>query len=434
VPRLTVLADDLSGALETAARLSPDAVVLRPGAAAPDAAVGTLVVDTDSRSLTPEAAAARVREALAVLRGRGGVFAKKIDSQLRGNIAAELRATVGPGGLAADAPSGDERPRGGAPLVVLTSAAPGLGRTVEGGRPLIDGAPLAHSPAWAREGGGAPGRLAEVLGGLSSAELPLRELRSLGTPAALAARLRELSATVRAVTADAATGDDLRLIGAACAVLGPEVLLTGTAEALDSLAAAMSGAGDPGGGATLAGAAPAARRRVAVVVGTPEPAAAAQVERLAEAGVPVVRVDPRVDDVVGLLAALERTSTEPLGAEESIVAIVCEPRSPIEDRPGFARLLAGAVRPAVERDHLVLTGGETAGWMLEGLGLRRLSAPAPVLDADGGPVAGTVSALADGGRIVATKPGSFGGPEALLLAARAVAARAATSPGTSAAP
>ena len=114
-----VLADDATGALECASLLAglgcPVTLRLAPGSGE-----GVEVVDTESRHLPAEQAAARVREWL-----RPGVpVFKKTDSTLRGNIAAELGALLGDG-----------------PVVYLP-AYPALGRTVRGGRLFVSGVPV----------------------------------------------------------------------------------------------------------------------------------------------------------------------------------------------------------------------------------------------------------------------------------------------------
>jgi uncharacterized protein YgbK (DUF1537 family) len=78
-----VLADDATGALEMGALLAPCTVSLGVGA-------DSGVIDTESRHLTPEAAAARVRSVLTDVPPRF----KKIDSTLRGPIRAELVAVA----------------------------------------------------------------------------------------------------------------------------------------------------------------------------------------------------------------------------------------------------------------------------------------------------------------------------------------------------
>lgn len=94
---LAIIADDLSGALDSAApfaelgrrtivALAPEALggALRSGAE-------IIAVSTDSREVAPEAARARVATALAQLPANTKLF-KKIDSRLKGNLVAELDA------------------------------------------------------------------------------------------------------------------------------------------------------------------------------------------------------------------------------------------------------------------------------------------------------------------------------------------------------
>jgi uncharacterized protein YgbK (DUF1537 family) len=141
--QLLVIADDLTGALdtgvqlakrgiETEVRISSGAEGVSPAASSP-----VLVVDTESRHLPPEEAFVRVREAArkghsAGLRG----FYKKTDSTLRGNIGAEIA------GLIAGA-----QPRG--PLVFIP-AFPALGRTTRLGRQYAGGVSL-EKTAFARD-------------------------------------------------------------------------------------------------------------------------------------------------------------------------------------------------------------------------------------------------------------------------------------------
>lgn len=99
--RILVIADDLSGAAEIGGichRLDRPATILRDrfdevsGALAPDGA-GAVILDTDSRSLPPEEARCAVERALRSARnGRFDLIYKKIDSALRGPVAAEAEA------------------------------------------------------------------------------------------------------------------------------------------------------------------------------------------------------------------------------------------------------------------------------------------------------------------------------------------------------
>src|SRR5690349_12261232 len=97
LPAVTILADDLTGACDTGclfAGAGPVAVTVPGVLEAHDRAV--LAVDTETRMLPDAAAAAVLREAARRLRPRlaaGPVF-KKIDSTMRGPVAAEVAALL----------------------------------------------------------------------------------------------------------------------------------------------------------------------------------------------------------------------------------------------------------------------------------------------------------------------------------------------------
>lgn len=132
-PVLRLIADDLTGALDSAAELTGlcGAVPLRwtdGGAAA-----GSLAIDSGTREASRDAAAARLRALAPALRGADIAF-KKIDSLLRGHVAAELAACMAAGGWR---------------HVVFAPAFPAQGRITRGGRVLVrqpDGALAAIAP------------------------------------------------------------------------------------------------------------------------------------------------------------------------------------------------------------------------------------------------------------------------------------------------
>lgn len=92
-----IIADDLTGALDAAApfamRRIPTAVALSAAALPQALATGARVVgiSTDSRELAPSAARTAVQNVLAMLAPGTPLF-KKVDSRLKGNVAAELDA------------------------------------------------------------------------------------------------------------------------------------------------------------------------------------------------------------------------------------------------------------------------------------------------------------------------------------------------------
>ena len=94
---VTIIADDLTGACDAGALFAgrgPVGVFVAPEL--PDARWPAAAVDTESRALPPADAAARVRRAADGLQARlgGGRIFKKIDSTVRGPVAAELDALM----------------------------------------------------------------------------------------------------------------------------------------------------------------------------------------------------------------------------------------------------------------------------------------------------------------------------------------------------
>lgn len=121
LPVLRLIADDLTGALDSAAELTGlcGPVPLRwddGGAIA-----GSLAMETGTREASRDVAIARVRAAAPALLGADIAF-KKIDSLLRGHVAAELAACMEAGGWR---------------HVVLAPAFPAQGRITRGGRVLV---------------------------------------------------------------------------------------------------------------------------------------------------------------------------------------------------------------------------------------------------------------------------------------------------------
>ena len=136
-PRVLIVADDLTGAMDSAGPFAAFGieswVVAVPMRCDPASLKSARVVsvNTDTRHLSADLAAARVREVARHL-GAGGfdIVVKKIDSTLRGNVVAETLALL------------DISGRGQA---VVAPAFPGQGRTVRGGIVYVDGRPLAQT-------------------------------------------------------------------------------------------------------------------------------------------------------------------------------------------------------------------------------------------------------------------------------------------------
>ncbi|MCC4314682.1 four-carbon acid sugar kinase family protein [Streptomyces malaysiensis] len=323
--RLLAIADDLSGAAEVAAALhsrttrSRVLLIGRPGAVNGGVARAlrprhpgeATVLDLDSRYRPATEAAEAVREALRLSSpdenapdALDTLVLKKIDSLLRGNVAAEIAALA----------------EGGAG-VVLAPALPIAGRVVRSGVVHLGGVALDESDAWRAETLPPPASVAHALGGLPTALVPLTTVRA--SRRTLLTALRTAAAAGRVAICDAETDADLDAVVEAALAEGPRMRLVGSgglalalgrhlrttlnaigagaapaatgkrgAPAADAAPAAppaeMAVAAPPADmavGAASAAASPAsAGRPVLVVVGTAEPAAAEQVRRLVEDG------------------------------------------------------------------------------------------------------------------------------------------------------
>lgn len=321
--RLLAIADDLSGAAEVAAavrsRTTRSRVLLlgAPGAAGTAAAlcprhVGeATVLDLDSRYRPAAEAAEAVREALRMSwpdgGGRGGsgapdtletsdtldtldtVVLKKIDSQLRGNVAAEIAALA----------------EGGAG-VVLAPALPIAGRVVRSGVVHIGGVPLHEGDAWRAEAVPPPASVAQALGGLPTALIPLTTVRS-SRPTLLTA-LRAAATAGRVAICDAETDADLDAIVGASLADGPGMRLVGSgglALAVGRhLATAFSATGVP---ATPGAAGPAAKDTGSPTATAPAApgttgSAATAIPAAKDTGSPAA-TSPAAPDATGSLAA-----------------------------------------------------------------------------------------------------------------------------------
>ena len=229
---IAVTADDLTGAADSAAALArPKAAVPVSLTPPPRAWQGrkAFAVNTDSRTCSPEEAHRRVRESVGALRAIGaGVIYKKIDSNLRGNIGAEVAAV---------------REAMGA-TVVLAPAFPARGRTTRGGVLLVNGAPvseteMAHDPQ-------APVTESEIVALLraTGGDCPISCCR-LAAVRAGAGQLRESFRAEGVVVCDAETDADLDIIAEAALSLSPVPALVGSAGLVAAVGRRLLGPPEP---------------------------------------------------------------------------------------------------------------------------------------------------------------------------------------------
>ncbi len=370
-----IQADDLTGACDTgapfAARGLETLVVVsdadgRPSLA--DATATVLIVDTESRAVPAEEARARARDAGSALEaGPARVLYKKVDSTLRGHVAAELDGMLDGSGLA---------------VALLAPAFPAQRRTVLDGCLRVDGRPagetaIARDPAFPRTRASALALLAS--GGVRPiAPLPLLAVRR--GPEDVRARLQRFTgAGGRAVVADAETDADLSVLAAAG--LGRPVLLAGSAGLAAALVAELP--------ATRPGDRNAPRvrfrRPILVVAGSAHPVTRAQVERLG-----------RPDGLDVIVPPASEGADDPARRRETLARLADAAHARIERaRPGT----------------LLLTGGETAIAVLRALGAGALSLAGEL---EPGVALGTLVGGPFDGLALVTKAGGFGDADTLV--------------------
>ena len=381
---IAVIADDLTGAADTGAQLVRagyrTAVAFHGSPVPPAGDVDAVAVDTDSRSMPAGFAARRVVEAAHETRGARVVY-KKIDSTLRGPVAAELAAALG----------ATRREK-----AVVAPAFPAAGRTTHGGGQLVRGVPVHETEA--RKDPRTPVReahlptLLEAVGPVAS--LSVEDLEDPGT-------VRRALAGARCVVADADEDADLEAL--VRAVPEPsEVLWTGSA----GLALAF-GRVHPGPHAGEAAFVTEPARSVLVVVGSLSEASRGQLGRMVEEGyeaVPVAPEGPRaVEEAV-------RTLRKVLSGGRH--AALYSP----EARGSDGGAVLGTLSEVASRlsgeglfDALVLTGGETAVGVARRLGTSGIRLAGEV--GDGIPL-GTL--IGPNSYPVVTKAGGFGGDGTLV--------------------
>jgi len=397
---LGIIADDLTGSLDTGVQFSKWGISCLVGlqdSALPD--VTCAIMNTDSRTMPPEAAARKVQGVAALLRER--VVYKKIDSTLRGNLGAELLAAM----------------RGlGAVKGIVAPAFPANGRTVLAGRLFVHGLSLERT-----------GFANDPLNAVTESHIPTLLQQQTGQPAGLV----ELDVVERGANAihEAIAHRSERII-----VVDGE-----NRKHLADIAQAIirtDGAWLPAGSAGLAEALPGAlglslpenvvrpgfmpTGPVLVVAGSRNDITAAQVRELADTlAIPLLTPDLQrwfqqtagQDETDRIVEAVGRCLTAGKGA------IVTTCSAPLLQ--GTSRAIAVSLGQLTLRimdsypvGALLLTGGDIALQVclaLEGLALRPVSEVLPGL-----PVSQLYGGRWDGLPII-TKAGGFGEKSALVV-------------------
>jgi len=387
---VTIIADDLTGACDAGALFAgrgPVAVFVEP--ALPDTSWPAAALDTESRALPPAVAAERVRRAATGLEPRlaGGRVFKKLDSTVRGPVAAELEALMDASGAA---------------TALICPAFPAQGRTLRDGVLSVFGQPAHESPVGRDpDYPGPTSDLVEILSrpaGRPVSLLPLKEVR-----APIEEIARALVARTGLVVADAESDQDLdALARAAMGLRG--ILLAGSA--------GLGGAAARAWGFAAPAPAPPAPGAWLVVAGSRHPATSAQIDALEASGSAGTRLDAAGRlDLAKVVAALR-------AGKPACLSIRAGFEGAAQD---IAARLAAAVKSVLAEvmpSLLVLAGGDTARAVMLALAARRLEltgAPASGL-ALGRLIVDSTSSIP-----ILTKAGGFGAPDLLVTLARGAA-------------
>ena len=395
VPQILVVADDLSGAADCGIafqRAGLSSVVLLSGDGV-TADADALALDADSRRLPPPQAAALHRRLVRRHLAPGILFYKKIDSTLRGNVAAELAAIIP-----------------GAGVAIVAPAFPDTGRTTRDGRVYVQDVPLEHTEIWRHAKLTGVADITAMLGrsGVRAIRAGLDLVR--GEPAAFRRALDGMAQDgAEAIVCDAETDGDLAAIAAASAQMCNRHFWVGSAGLARHLPQAAGMTGAPSAASIIEPHGP-----VLIVVGSLSAVSRTQARHAAEqSGVVAIVVPPdalrRGDTHPAWQAAVAAVETALARADDVVLTIGAEGPRDLTEGWLLCDALARLVVPMADRiGGLVATGGETARALLTGLGAVGLRLVCEIEP-------GVVLGIAEGGRAlpVITKAGAFGGQDTL---------------------
>jgi D-threonate/D-erythronate kinase len=399
--KVAVIADDLTGAADSGVQLARagyrTAVAFRGSPVPPADDLDAVAVDTDSRAMSAASAAKLVVEAGHSVRGARVVF-KKVDSTLRGPMAAELSAAL---------------EATGREVAVFCPAFPDAGRTVSGGVLLVNGVPV-HETGF-RDDPVTP-VLESHLPTLLSAVCPT--LATLSTDdLENAGRVQSILMNSNCVVADAGTDTELEAL--VRAVPNPvSVLWVGSAGLVRAFGVVHAGPR-----ATEPDETPCSAFRVVVVVGSLNRVARMQLEVLKrEVYMAPVALNAAalLDDPTGgeLEGAIAGARSALLDGRGVVVYSTADPSFERMARAEAARRIAEALAEVAaglskeERiDALVLTGGDTAVRVAQ-----RLGATGVLLQGEIEPGVPVGTLIGPKPYRVVTKAGGFGDAGTLLKA------------------
>ncbi|MBC0854640.1 D-threonate kinase [Pantoea stewartii] len=225
--KMIVIADDFTGANDTGVQLAKKGArteVMLTSQQKPSRRADVLVINTDSRALSAEQAAAAVKQALSpwLRPGQNSVLIyKKIDSTFRGNPGAEIAAAMAASGTT---------------LAIVAAAIPSAGRMTRNGECWVHQCPLLETEFASDPRTPIISSRIRTLIGLQT-DLPVREMTlddvRRGDLADRLENLRQQPASI--VIIDAESDNDLALIARAALSMAARPLLVGAAGLANAL-------------------------------------------------------------------------------------------------------------------------------------------------------------------------------------------------------
>ncbi len=405
MPKVLIIADDLTGAADCAAACAAPGtrpvVVLAGRGERIEAgwewrSTDVLAIDAYTRAMDPREAADCVARLLRECEGvdDGMLVFKKVDSTLRGHVGDELAAAL----RTRRALAGHGERVG----VVLAPAFPAHGRTTRDGQQLAHGKRLDRG--W---------DIAGVLGesGLTCGLIGLAVVRAGGE--ALTMAMTGIAHEVDVVICDAESDEDLEAIGGAAKALSEKTVWAGSAGLARFVARRPGGFAASTRERDYAQGAQGARL---FVVGTPAPVSCEQAQVLADAPGMMTEMIPHSTLMAGESSFEWQKCARRIRAcvshgKDLLVVVDSRVRCASGQERMLSRGLARMIEPCADGvGALVVTGGETARAILDTWGVKRLRMLGEVEP-------GLPYSVTEGWRrnlVILTKAGGFGNAGTLV--------------------
>ncbi|UVI36833.1 four-carbon acid sugar kinase family protein [Brevibacterium spongiae] len=391
-PAVLVVADDLTGATDSSVQFARAGWQTRLQLAEPgrenqeDGTVSARV--TDARAMNADEACQKTQDAV-----RSGAAAPnqrlflKIDSTLRGSVAAQIE-----GALA------EWKSRHPEAVALVCPAYPAMGRTVVGGRLLVDGVPVDETAI--RTDPVTPvttSAVADILPGSTVLVGPLDREQLKGAIESIRG-----SASM-SLTVDASTDDDLRIIAEVASEMGGNIVPVGSAGLASALSSVWGSDLEP-----RVWTAPTCKRLV-IVASSLHTVTREQIVALTETLPGIVDVrEPELAQVLEGGARREWLTEVRASGSVAPITVISPPSERTSQTDLVAEFIAETTAAVVGSDSsagLMLLGGEGARAVLNHLGAHSLQIHATVRE--GIPI-GTIGGGGRHGTTVVTKAGGFG--------------------------